>query len=82
MVFVHQNYTNKLTVKRRKEQLRQIIRLITGNNTLDYPKSPSLNLEELNENYFPKDEEIIDILKQMNKNNDLSAIVLIQFILF
>lgn len=82
LVFVHQNYTNKLTVKRRKEQLRQIIRLITGNNTLDYPKSPSLNLEELNENYFPKDEEIIDILKQMNKNNDLSAIVLIQFILF
>lgn len=53
LIFVHKNYTNKLTIKRRKEQLRKILRLITGNSMLDYPKNPTLNLQELNDNYFP-----------------------------
>lgn len=79
--FVNINYINESTRKRRKEQLRQIIRLITGNPILNF------NANEHNKNTNILLDESIDdnelklLFKKMKINDEVDAIVIFQFVL-
>ena len=79
--FVNINYINKSTRKRRKEQLRQIIRVITGNpilnfNANEHNKNTNILLDE-----FIDDDELKLLFKKMKINDEIDALVIFQFVL-
>ena len=75
-------YNNITTQRRRAEQLRQIIRLITGDEFLDFPDGCLNNMVMNYDKKIKIDYYVEEVFKQLKADNEKDAIVVFQFLFF
>jgi hypothetical protein len=80
-LFIQKEYQNESTKKRRKEQLRQMIRLITNNNNLDFPNKKSENNNDQIKDNSLQDSEIKKLFNKII-NDETEAISIFQFLIY
>ena len=82
ILFVKNMYNNITTQRRRAEQLRQIIRLITGDEFLDFPEGYLNNMIMNYDKKIKIDYYIEEVFKQLKADDEKDAIVVFQFLFF
>ena len=80
-LFIQKEYQNESTKKRRKEQLRQMIRLITNINNLDFPNKKSENNNDQIKDNSLQDSEIKKLFNKII-NDETEAISIFQFLIY